>query len=329
MSTEASGYGFSGQVELTHIARYSAVRPAPIDHQADMSIQSLYAGDTRSVYLVSQATSVPAGLGASHWRTRGNVKLYCSLKRKASLERPTQKAAMLISISSAFALRPLSSTHSQIRLQSTRFCIVIITMADHTGSMHEPTWGFCKLPAELRNSIYQLSFESSIFDIRSGSPLKVPSGLNAHVHDHVRAPGILLANKQTYMEGIDYYYELSGFASGWVTDLGNWLHGLSRQRERQLRRLRFLNFDAQLFPLTLEERESLAVEPFVLLVSIKTYLESIGVALRDCTLETGHRFGRPNEVCTPTVLNTSDGHVSAGAAVLMSLASGMGHFQRP
>jgi len=178
-------------------------------------------------------------------------------------------------------------------------------MADDAGPMLQRTSAFLQLPAELRNRIYQLLFESSVFDIRTGRLLKVFSGLYAHAHAHVRTPGLLLASKQVYTEAINFYYELSTFSSGWVPDLGNWLKGLSSERQMQLCHLRYRRVDTQLFPLTKEKRESLTTEYAALLVCIQMYMGSIGVTLDKCMLETGHRFGRADQICSSTVLDTS------------------------
>jgi len=169
--------------------------------------------------------------------------------------------------------------------------------------MEHPS-AFLQLPAELRNRIYQLLFESSVFDIRTGRLLKVHCGLYAHADAHVRALGILLASKQVYAEAINFYYELSTFSSGWVPDLGNWLEGLPRERQMQLCHLRYLKVDTQLFPLTKVKRESLEIEYAALLASIRMYMGSIGVTLDKCRLETGHWFGRADQICSSTVLDT-------------------------
>lgn len=161
---------------------------------------------------------------------------------------------------------------------------------------------FLALPAELRIRVYELLFDSSLISIRTGPLLKRHGGVYAYAW--TRTPGILLACKQTHGEAVHFYYELSTFASGWMPDLGNWLKVLPKSRQNQIRHLRYQEIDVPLFPLTPAKRETLSAGHAILLASARMYMGSLGVVLKGCVLETGHRFGHLDEISSFTVLST-------------------------
>jgi len=166
------------------------------------------------------------------------------------------------------------------------------------------TSSFLHLPAELRNRIYEAAFQSCVFAIRTGPLLKVCGGVFARTW--IRTPGMLLACKQTCAETIDFYYELSTFGSGWVIDLANWLQELPKERQMQIRHLRYQEIDNTLkFPLSDLQREWIHFNNADSLARVATRIEGACIALRECELVTGYKLGHPGEICSVEMLNTS------------------------